>query len=607
MSDFEGILRVSGLAFGACGAPEAPRPGASPERFEDFRHDPELRRSLLSISSDDVYTQWLERARYVAERARLAVEAGETSATALARLAHAYLAADDPYQAAPVATEALDGVIQSVAQSGLPASQESSFDVSAAVAAAWALILAGQSRLAEGRLSQLPANLPIALIRATIAADAGKYEDAIRFLSIHESPEVEFLRGYALLRLDRPQEAIHELRKAISAGAMSADGCATMASAFWRLGSRRKAINFARQAARLAPGRKDISLALIDYLTNSYRLEAAESEIQSVLRSGVEDEPELVIRLARIKALSGDTARCIALMRRAEGMAKASEDMKLVSFVAGQLALLEYGTHRIDRAEGLRRIRKLMREHPEDLSLAIAFSALCVRATMLKELRNVYDRHKVRASESQLRPLALRIAYLEGRFEDLAQIAEEWSRDEPLNSSAADLAMLWSSYVSLDWDAAARRGASLLQRFPYDGSLANNVAYVSVLAGRLGVAERALRDIVSKSKIKSYVILATQGLVKIAKGQIQDGLRDYRQAAELAERDADGQVSRAEVIIAQGLALRLNGAFSEVSSSMRAGALPAVSLPSDWPDIPELRLMQWLCERTGSEWPPFIA
>jgi len=603
---FESILSASALTLGAGAAPKTSRLGFHPESFGDFRHEPNLRNSLSGISSEDAYDQWLDRARFVAERAKLSVETGGRSATALARLAHAYLAADEHYLAVPAATEALDTVIGRLTLAS-GNEQASSSDVPAVVAAAWALVLSDQGNLAKSRLSQLPPSLPVALIRATIAVDAGDLIDAIQLLAGVESPEVDCLRGYVLLGLDRPQEAIHELRKAISAGKGNADACATMAAAFWRLGSRRKAINYARQASQLAPGRKDISLALIDYLTNSLELVPAEAEIRSVLNSGVEDEPELVIRRARIRALSGDADRCIVLLRRAESMAKASDNLELSSFAMGQLTLMEYAVRNIDRAEALRRIRKLMGEFPQDISLAIAFSTLCVRSTMLKELRAVYDAHKDDSSDEQLRPLTMHLAYLEGRYEDLARMAAEWSRTEPLNSTAADLAVLWTAYVTLDWAAAAHKGVSLLQRFPHDVSLANNIAFMSVLAGRPDLAEKALCGVESKAEGRRYVLLATRGLVEIAKGQIQDGLRNYRRAAELAERDPDGQVDRAEVIVAQGLALRLIGAYDEVSSAMRAGALPGVSLPANWRDVPQLRIMQWLCERTGCEWPPFIA
>ena len=131
-------------------------------------------------------------------------------------------------------------------------------------------------------------------------------------------------------------------------------------------------------------------------------------------------------------------------------------------------------------------------------------------------------------------------------------MATEWSTAELLNPAAANSAMLWSAYVSLDWSKAARTGASLLRRFPYDATVANNVAFLSILAGKVALAEKALDGIEAKSYEKGYVILATRGLVDIAKGELQEGLRSYRRAAELAEKDIDGSVDERRLFWRRG-------------------------------------------------------
>ena len=328
------------MTFGRGGVPETSRPGIHPESLDDFRREPATRGSMLGVSSEEVYARWLERTKYVAERAKSDVEASGRSATALARLAHAYLAADEPYLAAPAATEALDSLISPALDASAKLQTAVPADVPAAVSAAWALILAGHSNLAEERLAQLSSSVPVLLIRATIAVDTGRLLDALELLRDVDSPGVASLRGYVFFRLNRPQEAIRELRKAISSDVRNADACVTLAAAFWQLGSRRKAITLAKRAAQIAPGRKDTTLALIDYLTDSYELAAAEAEIRAIHQSGVDDEPDLVLRGGWIRALSGDLDRTTALLRRAWGMARASKDSGLTAFTEGQLTLL---------------------------------------------------------------------------------------------------------------------------------------------------------------------------------------------------------------------------------------------------------------------------
>lgn len=613
MSAFEDLLCAPELAFAGTDVPDAPertpRPGGDPGRPDGYRRPAGKGISAAGDPGDATGARWRSRARYEAERARELVQASGRTPTALARLAQACLGAEEPQQAVLAATEALDSIVSGYERGDIFPGGQYSVDVSVAVAAADVLILAGQRTLAEERLAQLPPSLPVLLLRATIAVDAGRLAEALELLADDEardSPLAGALRGWILLRLDRPQAAVRELRKAVSAEPGNEDSCLTLAAAFWQLGSRRKAIALARQAAALSPGRKVIRLALVDYLTSSGELRAADDELRGIVQSGFDDEPDLVLRRARVRLLAGDTDRGLTLLRRAAGMGQSSGDEAAAASASAKLALAEYGHGRIDRAEATRRVRRLRTAYPESIPVANAFAAMCVRTPMLPELRQVRESLRAQASGRQLMPVELRIADLEGRYEDLAAMAGDWAAAEPLNPAAANFAMLWTAYVSLDWAGAAERGASLVQRFPGDAVIANNAAYLSVLAGKLSLADRALGSIDVTVADQRHEILATRGLIDIAKGNLQAGLRGYRRASELAEKGAEGSIRRAEVSLAQGLALRLLGSCGEASSALRAGALPAVSLPANWPEISEFRQVRWLCEQTGCKWPPFV-
>lgn len=599
------MLNPASAIFGGSGAAGTLRPGANPGTPDDFRHEPKLRQAVSGISGEDAYEQWHARAQFIALQAKEVAQVYK-SPVALARYAHASLAADEQELAEIAARQALE-MIAGDSNSVAVSAEKSVPDLSAAASAAWALILCDQSAIAEDYLAKLPQSSAIALMRAGLAVDGGRFDVALALLVDAESSAARSLRGYAYLKSGSPVLAIRSLRSALAADATNADACITMALAFWQLGAQRKAINFARRASQLAPGRKDIGLTLIDLLTDSHELSQAEAEIQHVRDTGVADDPELLIRRARLRSLSGDLTRCAALLRRAEAMAKAANEAATAANISGQLTLIDFTSANIDRTEAVRRIRRLRRDFSHNPPLADMLSTLSTRSSMLSEIKRAYADVEENASTDERLMLKMQIARLECRFEDLAGLVREWAKSEPFNSLAANSEMMWSAYVSLDWASAAGKGKRLLQRFGYDSGLANNVAYVSVLAGRTDLAERALKLIDPEEIASRYVLRATRGLVRVAQGHAQEGLRDYRKAAELTERIPDAPIERARMMVSQGLALRVIEALNGADSlQVRASALPAVSLPTDWAQIPELRCLQWVCQRLGYEWPPFV-
>lgn len=601
MTVFEGMVNPTSTIFGGVPSPDSVRPGIRPDASDDLREEPRLKKSMQGMSPDELFDKWLERSRFIAQEARTVAEKHKTPA-ALARLAHAELVVRNTGAAEAAALDALEYLAAAREQE-----QQAWVDMSAAASAAWVLILCGKSDLAESRLSMLPADLPLSVMRAELAADSDKPRSALELLEGRESPEADSLRGYIYLKMNKPARALAELRRAYRLGDADAAVCANLAAAFWTVGSRRKAINFARQAAKLAPAHHDISLMLLDYLIFSSKLDTAQKELRDILNRGVGETAELAMRRAQIAYARDKPEIAISVLRHAESLASAAGNKAMAAESSARATLLRRARGELSKAEALRKVRTLMADVPGSIPLAYIFADLCDRARFAPELRRLYEELSKHSQGPNLLPIEVRLAYLEGRFDELIPLVSTWSRYQPLDSNPADMEMLLKMYTSADRQGAAATANSLLKRFPWDARIANNAAYVFVLAGRTQKAELALSGVKASSRLPDFVLLATKGLIEIAKQDIQAGLRMYRRAADAADRSPEGMQARLLVTIYQGLVLRLIGRYSAVADvATRAAALPPVALPSDWKDIPELNMLAWICQQIGCKWPPML-
>lgn len=601
MSAFERIVNPATTVFGDVAPPESIRPGVRPEPPDEFRQEPGLKTSMRGSSTDELFEIWLERSRFIAQEARALAERYKSPAT-LARLAHAELAASDAAAAEAAASEAFDGLVNTQRRT------HAGVDTAAAVSAAWALVLCGKREVAIQRLSTLPTDPPLRLMHAGLVADSDKPENALELLAGCAYPQADSLRGYVYLELNDPARALRELRRAYKMGDQNPDVCANMATAFWMLGSRRKAIKFARQAVKLASGRKDIVVGLLDYLIASRDLDSARKELRDLSARGFAENAELVERRALLAYLDNKPRIALNLLRQAESRANSAQNKTAATVINGRITFLQWVLGDISKAEATRKLCSLMTAEPNNFMLVYLFADLCDRAHMAPELRRRYETLRQNSTASELLlPIEVVLASLEGRFDELMSLTSEWTRLQPLNQSAADIAMLVNAYGTLDWQSAAMTANSLLKRFPWDGQIANNAAYIFVLAGRPQAAELALTNPRLQNKPPNYVSLATQGLIKIAMHDVQAGLRLYRRAAEAADHSPEGRLARVRVTIYQGLVLQLIGKYDIVANlATRAAALPPVELPADWQDIPELNQLAWISARAGFEWPPML-
>lgn len=99
-----------------------------------------------------------------------------------------------------------------------------------------------------------------------------------------------------------------------------------------------------------------------------------------------------------------------------------------------------------------------------------------------------------------------------------------------------------------------------------------------------------------------FVLSATLGLAYLADGDINKGMRLYREAADLAE--AVEPTWRSLMTVYQALIVRQLGLDKSVPGEvMDALALAPVPLPEDWRDRPEFLRVHYICEKNGYDWP----
>jgi len=572
--------------------PRRPHSSASGDQFAVFIN---FRRED-SPTAEQQLRVWKERASLDASRARLLAEGAPASAAASVRLAHAEHLAGEREAAITAARETFKRVKYGAHQGG-----GYQFDVVPAVAAARLLIQLGHAADVDGLLQDFSSYDVVRRFRAGIATDRGDFDRALRLLQTDDSSSAASLRGFVYLRLGESTKAIREIRKAWRVGPQVVDDVLNLALAFWDVGSTQKAILYARQASRLAPGRKDISFTLLEFLLSAGKPDMARTEIRSIQTRGYVEPPEFIYLQARTCLALGERNRGLTLLRQAKERAQSSEEGRLAAEIEGNLVYLE-STKSADKMASRNAVKKLLDGFPESVVLVEVLASMIDRVSERDDLdQRIESLADHGWPKERLYHLRSRSAYLRCDFKPASKFAKLWSEHDKLDPVAASIHMMYLGQVDQDWNAAAKAAERALRRFGCTRQVVNNAAYALVLAGRPYRAAATL----SKVEPFDYLLKATEGLVELARGQIDSGLRAYREAAELADRELDGRSIRTLMTIHQAMSILHLGLLGhkDVVPQLYAGALPTVDLPGDWLDRPEFVLLSYVSERRGWEWP----
>ncbi|MEU3768075.1 hypothetical protein AB0E55_23740 [Amycolatopsis keratiniphila] len=514
---------------------------------------------------------------------------GAPNATAFSRLAHAELAAENSEDAVRAADECLKLIVQD--------GNRGSFDAATAIAAIRLFLQVGYRSKVFYWLDRLPRTETLRRIRASLAAEENRWSDVLDILDGLKSPEADALRGYTLLSQGKPAQALKELRKS-ARFETDPDTLLNMAFAFWQLGSRKKAIHHAMQAARLASFRRDIVFAFIELLLAAGDVKLASAEIASLKRRDVVETPHFLVLQARVSLEAEQKVKALALLKRALRDARSAGLEGLVTEIESNLAVMNFREKCKTPKAYQQELRREIRRNPKNIILIQSLAESFNESSNAAELRRLIAPLGGEYAEESLLYLRYKIAYLELSFHKAAELALKWSQHDHFDPNAASAAFLIHAEVTGDLDLSCNMARSALARFQYDSLLVNNAAYVLATAGRAKEARAAINQI----EEKPFYLVATAGLVELALGHIDSGLKLYRKASAMVDGYQDSSVKLSLMRLHQVLSLRRLGIYDTIDNrELFAKSLPDVNLPSDWQERPEFVLL-WRIFRSN-QWP----
>jgi tetratricopeptide (TPR) repeat protein len=573
--------------------PELVRPGKDAplllsiaQRKVPLSEEEQVTAAILDTAHRD-----LERAQRVARSA--------PSSTTFASLAQSHAVLGHATEALTAARTALDlGLVQGQRQGD---GELRIADASSSRIAAEIMLRFGAAEDAFWALKKVHVPHSLLLTFAALASELGHYDEAIEALDSEHDALVESFRGFVLALKGDYQKAIHHLRNALRDQPNDADAAMNLAVSLWALGSRRKAVATALRATRTAPGRKDVSLLYLALVLEIGDLRRLDEEVKALIARNVVPDARFLIIQARAYIAKNESARAIPLLERAIGAANVENDVVLRVEVAANLAVLRFRLGRRNYDETMRVLNALLRDSPDHEAVALCLAQVASRSRDASALRRAVEAVESHTSPARRAYLHHQLAWLEGDNATAGTFAAEWFDLEPHNAVAAASAIVALGIGLERWQEAVKVAEFAMTEFSDDLTIVNNAAYALAMAGRASEAIRLLEPWADTN----FVPRATLGLAHLANGDIDRGMRLYRQAADEAEK---GHAAwRSLMTTYQALIVRQLGIHkSERPEVISALALSPYPLPTDWKDRPDFVRLYNLCVKLGYDWPPSL-
>ncbi len=555
----------------------------------------EIRKTVSGKNIEELVNTWTENALRTAESAVATAESENDSPAASIRAAFSLLSAGETERAGMFARQAI------LLEKRRFKSSET-LDVAIIVGCIKVLSTIVDVQTLISIIDDLPSDPYLVGIKASLIASTGDWDASLELVDKVPRDEAAGLLGYLWLQKHDLNRAIRYLRAATILNVKDANAHFNLAIAMFRNGSLKKALRSARVAYELSPGRLDLRNFYLDLLGKAGKWDVLKREVDELRDSKARETPELLIAEARLSLANANRERALALLLRAQRLAHDQGNLKLAAMLKGNQIMLKVSNQEIDRKTAKREMLETLRSHPDNILLAQMLSRLLIKKSELAILREFLGQH---AGEMNSAAYYLRaqVAYLEFRFDDYLAEVRSWVKAFPNDSEALSTLITAEGRFDDDWSRAADIAKIGLRKLPRSPFLINRAAYSFIVAGNPQLAEEILKT----APDKHYALEATSGLAKLYLGDIQGGLRSYLQAAKMAEKAVDAENDVILMSLYQGLALRrLNLMNSENERLLRAAALPAVSLPSDWEDYPAFVALKFETERSGWSWPPLV-
>lgn len=488
-----------------------------------------------------------------------------TSAAAVSRLAQAYLVAGMPDDARRAAVQAGHLAIEGR-------------DVPAIIATANTLIATGDWARLEELLTIVSDVAPARIYWAACSLQRGDWPQAMARLGTLDDFDSYKMAAWIALQQNDFRNAIHNFRAALRHGDPSPDLLIDLGYAYARLGARRKAVRTTAAASRLAPFDLRAGFNLVAFRTSVRDIEGAFRELSRMSLLAPNDLRIPMTEAALWKQLGeGDRGRRELQIIMASQRFWGADSQQQEEFRALE-SMMAYDSRRLSRDDLVSRLERAV-ERTDARSLFIAqglASAYSLAYSDTPKLRSLIERlAKFHAREELYGPLC-RLATAERDYERAATMAYEWLAHEPFNALAA----AQTTYLLIGlarYDEATEVGCSYLELVDDRDNVLNNTAYAFAMVGNLIRA----RQLLGRVNVRSPQLLATQALVDIRSGRIEEGQRGYLEAAEFAQTMGD-----------ESLALLIKFKLSQVLAAMgMADGAEKVELPEAVAEDPRYELI----------------
>lgn len=440
------------------------------------------------------------------------------SATALSRLSTAAL------------IEGQEDLARTSAKDALRLATEQQ-DEPSLISAAQVLTVLGESDAAVAAMQQMEASGAAAIAYAQVLAAHGEFDAALAAVGRVNNPGAWALRGWIRLEQGEYADAIRDLRRALSTGSPQADVLANLGYAHAALGERDKAHSATLQALHLAPTSRVIALNLVAYQFAAGDASAALESLLSIRRSHPEDIM-LSAGVAEARLRLGDPKGALRELRAArDRLGKDEVSARKRAEILADTAFMEWRLGKRSTDDAVEAIRKeLLRCDYESLDIGRMLARLLTKLSKLTQLETLYRGLSKAHPRSALFELESQLAFMRGEFGKSLSAAKRWAREDPFDPAAAVTVTYLLAEVEGKYEESAQFGEEALRRVPSSMMLKNNTAFAWALAG---APERAMRYLARIQE--SPYTLATRGLVKLSRGDLDGGTADYEMAAKLAE------------------------------------------------------------------------
>ncbi|TCJ00142.1 hypothetical protein [Aeromicrobium sp. IC_218] len=440
-------------------------------------------------------------------------------------------------------------------------------------------------------------DLPSTRLWAIVLANEGQFSEALSLLDNSERDDSLDIRAYLELELGNPHVAIKHLRSRLRSGFNTPQDHMNLAFAYWRVGSYAKAIKSAREAALLAPGRKDISLDSLRLMLGAGMVSEVLAEVRRLKTRGI-DDPDLLRLEAEALDQMDRKPEAMRVLRRAGNHPAATESLRSEAELYSSVLGARLGLNA--RADVFVKVLDACRQ-----SVSSNLVDWLVEMGDTKRdgeiVESLYDRIRHEFTRNYALRLESHIAFLKQDWEtSLNRARELLERDEFNEFAIGNVAML-EGHLFERWEPAI----SLVRRMERKGLIAGRymVNQSAFILASGGYGDEALK-ILGRASNLDPVMLATRGLARMAAGDFSGGARDYRDAFSAIPRGPRQAAMRGLMAVyeAQGM-YRLGIVERQDPVEIQGNSLPVSELEGIDDSDSSVALLKESALRNGWPWP----